>query len=374
MSEIKALIIPHGFQEHYAVGFANGIAKENIKVDFICADGEDPGLLHPEITWKNLGQNKDANRPTWQKLLRFVFYHWRLILHAVARRGSIIHVIGVLRFEIVTGIMEGLLFRLIGKKYILTVHNLLPHDEHTKTKKRLYRLVYKIPHSLVVHTERMKSELMELFNVPYGKIVVMQHGLSDVVPDHGKQRDACRTILGIPQDYRTLLFFGRLAPYKGLDTLLDAFKELDERFFLVIAGAPSNASYGQKIDNLIAAHPYRDRILCRIRFIRNEDVATYFRAADALIMPYKHIDQSGVMFLSFRFGLPVVAFNVGAINEYVRDDGGVVIDGHRTADLVKGINWFYQNQNYFSPSRIRRYAQRYQWANVLTPIIELYGV
>lgn len=371
-NQMKVILVPHNFQEHYAIGFANGVAGRGIAVDYICSDSEDTNFLNPSIKWLNLGQNTRSDRHILDKALRFIRYHTRLVCHVVMNRNAIVHVIALYRNEVVTGILEGAIFRLSAKKYVLTVHNLLPHNKHTMIKKFLYRITYKLPHYLIAHTEKMKKDLIEFFNVHPNKIVVMQHGINDIVPDHGKDAARCRRMLNLPTDHCILLFFGRLSPYKGLETLLEAYKKLGQQFYLIIAGTADKIGYGNKIKALIANHPCRERISFRLGYVENAEVATYFRAADALIMPYKHIDQSGIIFLAFRFGLPIVAFNVGAFDEYISDEMGLLINGSQTQDLVSGIERFYKNRHRFSPDIIRKHTQRYHWNNTLEPVIALY--
>ena len=99
-----------------------------------------------------------------------------------------------------------------------------------------------------------------MFGVRPDRIVVMQHGLNDIVPDHGRSRAECRARFGVPTDASVLLFFGRIRPYKGVETLLEAFGEVTGNSFLIIAGLPENASYGHRIEQMVRAHPHRERI------------------------------------------------------------------------------------------------------------------
>lgn len=369
---MRVVIIPHGFQEHYALSFANGLAASGVSVDFARAANMDSALLHRDIRSKNLGRNIDNRIGAYQKAYRYVAYHARLIAYVSARWGSVVHVIGLLRTPIVTGIIEGLLFRVLGSRYVLTVHNLLPHDEHTGWNRWLFRIAYRIPHLLVVHTARMKSELAESFGISRSRIVVMQHGLNDIVPDHGRTSEECRTQLGLPSNACVLLFFGRIAPYKGLETLLDAFRNTGPDVFLVVAGAPINIAYGHHIEKLMSDHPWHDRILSNLQFIDNAEIATYFRAADALVMPYRHIDQSGVLFLALRFAVPIIAFDVGAMNEYIQSDTGVLVRGESAQDLTDGIMTLRSDRQRFQHDAVKHYTDRFRWERVLIPLIEAY--
>jgi glycosyltransferase involved in cell wall biosynthesis len=200
----------------------------------------------------------------------------------------------------------------------------------------------------------------------------MQHGLNDIVWDHGRSRAECRAQLGVPADACVLLFFGRIRPYKGVEVLLEAFREVTGNAFLVIAGAPANAAYGRRIEELVHQHPHQERILCHAEFIDDADIASYFRAADALVIPYKHIDQSGVLFLAFRFGLPVIAFDIGALREYLQNDAGVIVQGGRAQDLARGIEQFQHEAKGMVAGRILEYAQRFRWEQVVKPLVAAY--
>ena len=368
---MHVVVIPHGFQEHYALGFANGLAARGIRVDFVPAANMNTALLHKDIRATDLGCNSESCIGVLKKAYRFVAYHLKLIGYVAKRRGAIVHVIGGIRRPVVVmGIIEGLLFRILAGRYVLTVHNLLPHDLHTDWNKQLFRMVYRLPHLLVAHTEKMKQGLVQTFGVRPDRVVVMRHGLNDIVPDHGLTRAECRTRLGLPVDASVLLFFGRIRPYKGVETLLEAFGEITGNSFLVIAGAPENASYGRRIEQLVRAHPHRERIVYHARFIENAELASYFRAADALVMPYRHIDQSGVLFLAFRFGLPVIAFDVGALGEYIQNDRGVLVRGESAPHLAAGIRRFEHERKRFTPDKIVEYTQQFRWQYVVYPLIE----
>jgi glycosyltransferase involved in cell wall biosynthesis len=369
----RVVVIPHGFQQHYSLGFANGLASQGIPVDFVSAANVDTTLLHPNIIWKDLGCNTENRISAVRKAARFVAYHLRLIRYLVARRGAIIHVIGLIRRAVVPiGIIEGMLFRVLAGKYVFTVHNVLPHDSHTIWNRWVFKLVYRIPHLLVVHTAKMKDDLVTSFGVREDRVVVMQHGLNDIVPDHGRSRDECRAQFGLPEGACVLLFFGRIRPYKGVETLLEAFREVSGDLFLVIAGAPANAAYGHRIEELVQQHPHRKRILYHAKFIDDADLASYFRAADALVMPYRHIDQSGVLFLAFRFGLPVIAFDIGALRDYLKNDAGILVQGGGAQDLAVGIKRFQRETRIMAAGTIRAYAHRFRWEEVLKPLIAAY--
>ncbi|OEU72411.1 MAG: hypothetical protein BA864_06560 [Desulfuromonadales bacterium C00003093] len=368
---MKVVVLPHGMQRHYTVGFVNGLSDCGVSVDLVVSENMDSALLRSDIICTDLGQNTNADLSFLKKIIRLFSYHMRLISYVLKRRKNIIHVAGILRFEILMGIIEGVFFRFLCRNYVLTVHNILPHDSHTNWRKLLYKIIYNIPNLLVVHTDRMRQELIRHYSVAEEKIAFMQHGLNDVVPDHGMVREHCKEKLDLPLDKCLLLFFGNILPYKGLETLLEAFNCLGGEYCLVIAGKVS-AEYGRKINRLIEANRNKSRIIIETGWIEDKDVATYFRAVDVLLMPYKHIDQSGILFLALRFGLPVICFDVGALKEYITKNVGVVVRGNQANHLVTAIEKFYREAEHYSREHIKKQAQRFQWRKVLSQLLEAY--
>jgi glycosyltransferase involved in cell wall biosynthesis len=71
------------------------------------------------------------------------------------------------------------------------------------------------------------------------------------------------------------------------------------------------------IERTIDDHPQGKQILRRIQYVPDEETELYFKAADVLALPYTHVFQSGVLFLAFNFGLPVIATDVGSIGEEI---------------------------------------------------------
>lgn len=368
----SVVLIPHGIQEHYSVGYANAVVDAGFEVDFISSENIDDGLLDDRIQALDFGLNKNADRSPLEKARRFLAYHGRLLLFGLRRRRSIIHVIGLLRHELVTGLLEGLTFRLFCRRYILTVHNLIPHDSNQRRKRALYRVIYRLPHRLIVHTDRMRRELIRDYGVDPDKIMHMVHGLNDETADVTQDASELRRAMGIEPTAPVLLFFGKLAPYKGLDILLQALNDLPEAC-LLIAGKADDGEYGHYIQSLLDTHPARSRIIPRIGWVDNEDIPAFFTVADALVLPYRHIDQTGVLFLSLRYGLPIVAFDVGDLREYITGEVGVIVAEQTPQALAEGIQRFLAARDSYSRNRIQGIADQYRWEYVVEPVIQEYA-
>jgi glycosyltransferase involved in cell wall biosynthesis len=168
-----------------------------------------------------------------------------------------------------------------------------------------------------------------------------------------------------------MLFFGNIAPYKGLEYLIEAFRLLmgnAANYRLIIAGKPKNCGdYWNAIKDALDRHPHRDRILQKSTFIPDAETEVYFKAADVVVLPYRHIFQSGVLSLSYSFGVPVIASDVGALrDDIVEGRTGFVCKPENPVELARMIEKYFDCELYSGLSRhrkeIQEYArQRYSW-------------
>jgi glycosyltransferase involved in cell wall biosynthesis len=155
-------------------------------------------------------------------------------------------------------------------------------------------------------------------------------------------REEAERRLGLPSGRRTLLFFGLIREYKGLDILLQAFDLLDGRYQLVIAGEPYGSfdKYQHLIDGGRApadVHVFPD-------YIRDAEVKNYFSVADLTVLPYRSATQSGISSVSNHFGVPMVVTDVGGLKETVGARGtGIVCDEGTPACIAAAITRYFDD-------------------------------
>ena len=144
-----------------------------------------------------------------------------------------------------------------------------------------------------------------------------------------------------------------------------------ERVRLIIAGKVKRGSedYWNTAERMIAELGLSELVAQTVRFIPDDQVEPYFTAADAVVIPYVDIFQSGVPFLAFSFGLPVIATDVGSLREDVTHESGLLCRPKDPADLARAITDFYRSGRYWASSevrtRIRRVAEhRHSWVTV----------
>lgn len=360
------VLVSHGFQMNYERGFCNGLAANGADVTLISSDRSDAAGLHANITAVNLRGSQEESRPHWQKAVNLLRYHTTLMAYAVRRRRDVIHVIGLITPLLWRGLVEGLWFRLVAWRYVLTVHDLLPHDRHDPLTRWLCRQCYRLPHKLVVHTERMAQRLVGEFGVPAHRVFVMEHGIEPAV---GAGVPAGNIVASaVP----TLLAFGGVTRRKGIDLLLAALRAVHFEFRLVIAGQCIDDRYRQLLQALVAAHPYRAWIEWRDGFVPEAEMELLFRTCDVLVLPYRYIDQSGVLFQALRFGLSIVATRVGQFDRYVCPEVGLVAEPEDAGSLATTLEKWVQQRAGFERPQIQQIGRQYEWSVTVRALVGAY--
>ena len=232
----------------------------------------------------------------------------------------------------------GWVARHVGPKcrVIGILDNVIPHERHwfdTPLTKWFLRGL----DGAVTLCEEVQHDLLKLrSDIPH---TVLPH---PIYTHFGEKlpREQAEQRLGIPAGRRTLLFFGLIREYKGLDILLQAFNLLDERYQLVIAGEPygSFERYRKLIDtgrDPASVYVFSD-------YIRDSEVKNYFSAADLTVLPYRSATQSGISSVSCHFGVPMVVTDVGGLRETIGGRGtGIVCENAAPACIAAAIERFF---------------------------------
>ena len=169
-----------------------------------------------------------------------------------------------------------------------------------------------------------------------------------------------------------VLFFGVVRQYKGLDLLLQAFGSLDASFRLTIVGMCKDPSYTAELQGLIDSDPIPGRIEWRNAFVEEHEIPGLFAQADVLALPYRHIDQSGVVFQALRHGVPIVATNVGSLNHYVTPEVGIIVERVDARAVAEGLEAFKCERGRFDRAAIAAVGCRYLWSATVKPLLSLY--
>lgn len=377
-SKIKVALLTGGDDKTYALGLTSALVSNDVFVDFIGSSALDTPELHnsPLINFLDLRGDQNAQASISKKVTRILTYYSRLINYAAVAQPSIFHILWNNKFELIDRIVLMVYYWLMGKKIVLTAHNVnaAKRDSRDTLVNRVsLRFQYRMADHIFVHTNRMKDELHDDFGIPRSKVSVIPFGINNVFRCTSVTGREAKQRLGLSDNQKTALFFGQIAPYKGLEYLIAAIAQQPRQdFCLMIAGKIKEGctAYWEKIQREIMLAGLQDRIITRIQFIPDNEVELYFKAADVLILPYTDISQSGVPFLAYNFGLPVIATDVGALrDDIIEGKTGFVCAPRNPTDLAQTIQTYFSSDLYLrlktNRHDIRDFAnERYSWTRV----------
>ena len=313
--------------QYYSFGLTNALLARGLRMDVIGGwEHERPDLqANPRLRFLRFGGAQTSKETMVARTLRILNYYGRLFAYAPVAEPEIFHVLWNYKLEYFDRTLLMLYFKLLRKRVVLTLHNVNAgkRDSDDSWLNRLtLRIHYDLADHIFVHTSKMKSELIAEFGVQEDAVTVIPFGTNDVVPKKGIASAEAKQRLGINDGQKTILFFGNLGPYKGVELLIAAFQRLraaNPNYRLIVAGKPRGGceGYAARLRTTIETSGFQADVQFRGEFIPDDEIETYFQAADVLVLPYRSISQSGVLFLGQGFGLPVIATDVGSFSEHV---------------------------------------------------------
>jgi glycosyltransferase involved in cell wall biosynthesis len=369
---IEVALLTGGFDRPYAFGLSMALASKGMCLDVIGSNEVDSPEMHatPQLNFLNLQGDPREQVGLVRKAEKVLVFYARLTRYAVIAKPKIFHILWNNKLPFFDRTMLMLYYKLLGKKVVFTAHNVNAgkRDLNDSILNRLtLKIQYRLADHIFVHTEKMKGELVGDFGVCENVITIIPFGINNSVPDTGLTSTEAKRHLGIRAGERTILFFGAIRQYKGLEYLVAAFQRIIARggdYRLIIAGEPKKGTeqYLNEIQQAICHDSIRNRIIQRIEFIPDSETELYFKAADVSVLPYTLIFQSGVLFLSYSFGLPVIATDVGSFGEdedIVEGRTGLVCKSRDADDLAKAIERYFDSDLYRNLDRRRQDIREY---------------
>lgn len=388
LTEIGATLLTGGFDRPYVHGLARALALKGIALDVIGSDAVDHPNLHtePNLNFLNLQPGRMSGSGAATKVLDVFAFYLRLLRYATAATTRIFHILWNNKLQYFDRTLLLLFYRMLGKRIVFTAHNVNAGERDgndTWLNRLTLRIQYRLCDHIFVHTARMKKELVADFGVEQHAVTVIPFGINDSVVDTCLTPNQAKRRLGIRNDEKTILFYGAVRPYKGLEYLLAAFQLLlrnHQGYKLIIAGEPKKGTteYLGEIRNALKDIPH-DRVIRKLEYVPDDDTELYFKAADVCVLPYTLVFQSGVLFLSYRFGLPAIATDVGSFREdVVEGKTGTICQPCDAEHLAKAIDRYFASDLYRElESRrkdIREYANaRYSWDTVGEKTLKTYS-
>ncbi|MBN3888479.1 MAG: glycosyltransferase family 4 protein [Nostoc sp. JL31] len=253
---------------------------------------------------------------------------------------------------------------------VTTIHDIFRHPGDSMSvfgSEYTRRIAFYRSQQLIVHTHQLKKILTEQFRIPQERVNVLPHGeLGSLYQRRGKQNSQTR-------EPNTLLFFGRIWPYKGLKYLLQAMPLIAERIpeiKLIIAGR------GENIKQYFPNGYDEKRYEIINDFIPLEEVSNLFQRSTVTVLPYIEASQSGVAALSYGMGTLVVASEVGGLSEIIqhKKDGLLVppCDVQSLADAIIYLLSDRDLQQSMRTAALARCQEDLNWSNIAAQTAQVY--
>lgn len=261
----------------------------------------------PHVEMRPLFRYNDYRHPLL-KALSYTLSMLQILWLCWMRRPRVIHVQWI-RLWAVDMFVYRLIRRTTGCRIVYTAHNSLPHNAAPADRDH-YLQLYRMVDHIIVHTATSRQTLMQQFGIDGSKLTVAPHGC--LQPDTTQaETDACREQLltDYPRLQHGVIFalLGVQSPYKGTDLLLRAWTESslanNPDVTLLVAGKQTPLYQGPTTDNMVLIN----------RRLDNCEFHTLLLMTDVLVMPYRAIDQSGLLLSAVATRTPFAVTPIGEL-------------------------------------------------------------
>jgi glycosyltransferase involved in cell wall biosynthesis len=269
-------------------------------------------------------------------------------------------------------------FRKRGIKIVFNAHDIANTDSGAVAATAGLQELYGLFDHVVAHTEQNKKTIAEAFQVDARRISMLPVGEYALLTNGYLDQNVARKALGISSERQIMLFFGYIRQYKGLRLLLEALARVRQslpNIFLIIAGEAKEdfSAYREHID----ANNLGNIVHTDIQYIPLDQMATYFGAADVVVLPYLRVFQSGLVRLAYAYQKPVIATRVGDLPMVVEHGKtGYLIPPDSVEGLVEAIKLAFGDSKLLHEmgkyARLRT-GEKFSWEQFARELGKIYG-
>ena len=252
------------------------------------------------------------------------------------------------------------------KKFFVTQHEITPHlGELIRGKITIYvnRALNKKAHKVIVLGHKLKQDLIKLYHVPKEKILVYLMGDFSFYLKWKKDN--------VKEESHTILFFGRILEYKGLDVLLKSVPLITKQIpdlKVIIAGEGDITPYKKLIESIKDDRSTDNTLEIINKYIPEQDVPPYFQKSSIIIMPYRDASSSGIVPIAYVFKKALICSDVGALREFIDDNKtGVLVKPEDPKALASAIVSLLGNKSkrtYLGEQGYHKAMTELSWASI----------
>jgi len=255
-----------------------------------------------------------------------------------------------------------------GRPRVMTAHYVVsPHPSRRRVAAA--RRLFGRMDAVVAHSEHGARALRDVVGLDPARVRVIPHGAFDYLT-----RLPCEAPLPAELEGAegpVVLFFGLLRPYKGIDTLLRAFRLVDGAELWVVGNPRMDV---EPLRRLAAEAPGRVRLLTR--FVDDDEIPAIFRRADVVVLPYRDAEHSGVLYTGLAFGKAMVLSAVGGFPELGERRAARVVPPEDAAALAAALAELVGDEGArgeLASAASAAAAGPYSWDAVAARTLALYG-
>ena len=253
------------------------------------------------------------------------------------------------------------------KKIVQIVHDPFLHSGENSFRTNLKRWVeYKVIKCFVLLNKSQQAEFISLHHLKSSYVYINRLGTYDYLNYFKKEPQE-------PTDKKTILFWGRISPYKGVEYLLEAMETVHKQIpntQLVIAGSG-------KIYFDYSLYEGKGYIKLINRYITMEELGELLSSATVVVCPYTDATQSGVTMSAFTYQVPVIGTNVGGLPEMI-DNGatGLLVPPRDSKSLAESLVGLLTSDATLKKFRNNIHdcchKGKYSWDNIAAEYIKIY--
>jgi len=264
--------------------------------------------------------------------------------------------------------VQQLIFLLKIRKYF-TIHDYIPHSGDYVGSGYQYKFYMKVitkikTHRFILLSKKMRDEFIQYYKVNANSCGQIFFGSFEVYRKFLKHE--------VYEEPFSILFFGRISPYKGIEYLIEATKLLVKKIpelKVIIAG--SGEFYFDiaeiKNDEHFEIHNY---------YISNEKLTEFISRSSVVVCPYTDATQSGVVMTAYAFNKPIIATDVGSFSEYVIDgETGIIVPPKNSEALAEAIQKLIMDKKLldYMRNQIKKLKeQRFNWEKSAEELTNIY--
>ncbi len=251
---------------------------------------------------------------------------------------------------------------------VMTAHYILP-PRPTRRQVASARRLFGRMDAVIAHSEHGAARLREEVGLDPARVRTIPHGAFDYLTRLPSEMPLPPELEGATGP--VILFFGLLRPYKGIDVLLEAFARLRGAELWVVGNPRMDI---EPLRALAADAPGRVRFLPR--FVEDAEIPAIMRRADVLVLPYRDIEHSGVLYAGLAFGKPIVLSAVGGFPEVAATGAARLVPPEDAAALAAALAELIDDEGareeLAAAARAVAAAGPHSWPAIAAQTIDLY--